>query len=53
MWEADDKNGEGEFLYANGDKYVGHWRNGYRNGHGTYTYYNGDVYEGTWKDDKK
>jgi len=49
---GDCQNGNGTYLYDNGDKYEGDWRDGERNGHGKYTWPNGDIYEGDWKDDK-
>lgn len=43
----------GNVTLANGDKYVGEWRDGKMNGQGTYTYSNGNRYVGEWWDDKK
>ena len=43
----------GTYTYAEGDKYVGEWRNGNRHGQGTYTYANGDKYVGEWEDSNK
>ena len=37
--------------YANGNKYVGKYKDNKRNGQGTYTYANGDKYVGEFKDD--
>lgn len=34
------------FIYPNGNKYVGEWRNGKHHGQGTLTYANGDIREG-------
>ena len=45
-------NGQGTFTYANGNSYVGEYRNGKRHGQGTYTYADGGGYVGEWKDDK-
>ncbi|SVD17076.1 uncharacterized protein METZ01_LOCUS369930, partial [marine metagenome] len=39
--------------FANGDVYVGEWKDGLQNGQGTYTFANGDVYEGEHKDGKQ
>ncbi|MDC0139867.1 hypothetical protein OAI04_03520, partial [Hyphomicrobiales bacterium] len=36
---------------ANGDIYVGEFKDGLRNGQGTLTYVNGDIYVGEFKDD--
>ena len=39
-------NGQGTFTYANGNSYVGEYRNGKRHGQGIYTYANGNSYVG-------
>ena len=46
-------NGKGTYTYANGDKYVGKYKDGKQNGQGTYTFANGDKYVGEFKDDKQ
>ncbi len=38
------------YTSANGDKYVGEFRNGKRNGQGTFTFSNGDTYVGEFRD---
>ena len=38
--------------YADGDKYVGEWKDSKRNGQGTYTYADGDKYVGEYKDNE-
>ncbi len=43
----------GTMTWADGDKYVGEFKNGKRNGQGTYTFADGDKYVGEFKDDKK
>jgi S1-C subfamily serine protease len=43
----------GTITFANGDIYVGEWRDNKRNGQGTYTFANGDIYVGEYKDDKR
>ncbi|MDA8818133.1 hypothetical protein N9N27_05025, partial [Planktomarina sp.] len=40
----------GTYTLANGDKYVGEFKDDKRNGQGTYTYASGDNYIGGWKD---
>ena len=42
----------GTYTSANGDKYVGEYKDGKHHGNGTYTSANGDKYVGEWKDDK-
>lgn len=41
-----------EFIYNNGDKYVGEEENGFRNGFGKYTFSDGSFYEGEYIKDK-
>jgi len=46
--------GQGEYRYANGDRYVGHWNEHVRQGLGTYTY--GMLrmqFVGWWDEDKR
>ena len=51
--KGDCSNGYGTYTWANGDKYVGEYKDGKYHGQGTYTYANGDKYVGEWKDDKR
>ena len=44
--------GQGTYIYPNGEKYVGDWKNGKYHGHGTYTWSDGRKYFGEWKDGK-
>ena len=44
--------GQGTYVYANGDKYVGAWKKGSKHGKGTFIDVNGKVEEGFWKKDK-
>ena len=46
-------NCEGTATYANGDKYVGEWKDGNKHGQGTYTYADGDKYVGEHKNGKR
>jgi hypothetical protein len=43
----------GTYTWANGDKYVGEWKDGKRRGQGTYTWANGNKYIGEFKDNKQ
>ena len=42
--------GNGTYLFENGDLYNGLWRKGVMLGYGVYEFTNGDVYKGAWKD---
>ena len=33
-----DSHGQGIFIWADGEEYIGQWRNGEKHGQGTYTY---------------
>ena len=46
-------NGQGTYIYTNGDKFVGNWKNGKYHGHGTFTYPDGIMYVGEFKDGLK
>ena len=41
--------GQGVFIYGNGDKYVGSYKDNQANGYGTYTWKKGHIYIGNWK----
>ena len=47
------QNGEGTWIYANGDKYTGSFYAGKKEGEGIYTYSNGDKYVGDFEDGKQ
>ena len=57
--EGDCNNGYGIYTSADGDKYIGEWKDGKKNGQGTYTWIsgntwlNGNKYVGEFKDDKR
>ena len=46
-------NGNGTFLYSNGDKYKGRWKSGQMQGMGKYEYAIGDRYDGQFHFNKK
>ena len=50
--EGNKRHGRGIYVWANGDRYEGEWRDGKRTGWGTHTSANGKVKEGEWKNDK-
>ena len=43
----------GTYIYNNGDKYIGGFKEGIRNGEGKYFYANGNKYIGQWTDGKR
>ena len=43
----------GTYTNANGDKYVGEWKDNKINGQGAYTWAGGDKYIGEWKDEER
>ena len=45
--------GQGTYIYPNGEKYVGDWKNGKYHGHGTFIYPDGNMYVGEFKDGLK
>ena len=45
--------GQGTYTAANGDKYVGQWKDNKRHGLGKYTFANGEVgHDGEWENDE-
>jgi len=46
-------NGKGTFTYANGNKFVGEFKDDKYNGQGTFTFADGMKYVGEWKDGKR
>ena len=46
------RNGQGKYLWANGDKYIGEWKNEQRTGQGTYIWPNGNKYSGQFRNNK-
>ena len=43
--------GQGTYIYPNGEKYVGDWKNGKYHGHGTYTFSDGGKGIGDFRED--
>jgi len=41
------------YLWENGTKYMGEWKDGKRHGQGNMTYHDGSKFVGKWKDGKK
>jgi len=50
--ETGVRQGRGEYMWPNGDRYTGDFGNGVKNGTGTLYFSNGDKRVGVWKDDK-
>jgi hypothetical protein len=50
---GDCAGGNGRFLYENGDRYLGEFKNHTPNGRGAYIFANGDVYKGQFKDGER
>lgn len=50
--EGNCVNGQGTYIWPNGDKFAGEWKNGKRNGHGSFIWPEGDRYTGEWKNDR-
>ena len=46
------RQGRGEYIWPNGDRYVGDFSNNKKNGNGMLYFSNGDKRVGVWKDDK-
>jgi len=47
------KEGEGELIYSNGDRFKGQWGDDRASGFGIFSYSNGNRFEGQWLDDKR
>ena len=45
--------GQGTYIWSDGDMYEGEWKDGKVHGQGTYTYSSGTKYVGEWKDDQR
>jgi TPR repeat protein len=43
--------GYGNYFFSNGDKYEGHFFEGFKNGNGKYSWKSGDIYEGNFVND--
>ena len=49
QFEKRSREGNGTYIFDNGDKYEGEWKNNNQEGKGIYYFKSGDVYEGEWK----
>ena len=53
-WKNDEFEGQGKYIYKNGDYYIGQWKKGLRHGKGIQYYSNGKIkYDGDWINGKK
>ena len=48
-----EPNGQGKYVWENGDMHEGGWKDGEKHGQGTSIWADGDKYEGGWKEGKK
>jgi hypothetical protein len=51
-WRANQKHGDGSYLFHNGNMYRGEWAHDRASGTGTCAYSNGDKYSGAWFQDR-
>ncbi|XP_015766432.1 PREDICTED: radial spoke head 1 homolog [Acropora digitifera] len=50
-WENDERNGQGTYVYKNGDIYEGEWKDNKRHGSGVYTCTSTKLkYDGRWSE---
>ena len=47
-----ERHGTGTYIYINGDKYIGKWKDGLKHGKGIFIYHTGEIEKGIWKKDK-
>ena len=52
-WKNDKANGQGVFIYENGDRYEGNFLNSDKSGHGRYTFHDGSLYDGNFHADER
>jgi len=46
--EYGEFDGQGEYIFPSGDRYIGSFSEGKRSGYGSYYYNGGDIYSGNW-----
>lgn len=51
--KGDCEDGQGSYVFSNGDYYHGEWKKGNKHGFGEYIFSKGGSYVGDWVDDKK
>lgn len=52
QWAGDKMNGEGEYTFASGGKYKGHFKDNLFEGEGEYIFPDGAIYSGHWHNNK-
>lgn len=53
FFKSPNQNDQGQYIFANGDRYIGEWRDDKKNGYCRYKNIRGvTIFEGYWKDDK-
>jgi len=45
-------NGKGTFIWANGNKYIGDYKEDKKEGYGVFSYSDGKTYKGAWHNGK-
>ncbi len=50
---GDCENGQGLYIWQNGERYEGDWRNGKFEGRGSYTWADGSKYSGNWQSGRR
>ena len=50
-WKDGKRNGQGTFIFPDGEKYVGEYKDGKYNGKGVFFKVNGEIQSGTWFND--
>ena len=53
IYMADNQYSKTDYTHADGEKYIGSFKNGLKNGHGTWVHPSGDKYVGKFKDGVK
>lgn len=52
-WHDGAQDGEGFFVHIDGEKYTGHFKNGFKHGYGSHLFPDGELYEGQFRLNRK